>query len=370
MKYIRCGSTGSIIAALLATLCAPLRADFTYTETTQITGGSMLSLMKMAGTFSKQARAAGDPVVSTIAIKGNRMTRIGKDRTEIVDLDKGTVTEIDNLKREYTVMTFDQMKQQMDAAMAKARQQQTASPAQQSPNADVKFQVNVRNTGVSKDVAGVNANESILTMMMNATDKASGQTGSLGITTDMWLAPEVAGYQEVRDFYQRYALRMGNVFSDSGGIGGMLAAHPGAAEGMTDMAKEISKMKGIPVLEIMRMGNTVNGAPLPAASEAPLPPQSAAPVMLSAGEVAQQTATSALASRLGALGGFGGFGKKKQQEAAPKAETPQPEADGTAVASVLVESQTQLGSFSQAPVDSSRFDVPAGFREVQPKTAQ
>jgi hypothetical protein len=42
---------------------------------------------------------------------------------------------------------------------------------------------------------------------------------------------------------------------------------PGAAQGLKDMGKEMSKIKGIPVLTIMRMGTTVNGAPMPAASE-------------------------------------------------------------------------------------------------------
>ena len=49
---------------------------------------------------------------------------------------------------------------------------------------------------------------------------------------------------------------------------------PAAAQGMSDMVKEMSKLKGIPVEQIMRMGATANGEPLPAASEAPLPPSS------------------------------------------------------------------------------------------------
>ena len=46
---------------------------------------------------------------------------------------------------------------------------------------------------------------------------------------------------------------------------------PGAGKGMADMVEEMSKLKGIPVLQIMRMGTTADGSPLPAASEAPLP---------------------------------------------------------------------------------------------------
>ncbi len=52
----------------------------------------------------------------------------------------------------------------------------------------------------------------------------------------------------------------------------MLASQPGATAAMADMAKEMEKIKGVPVMQVMRMGTTLDGKPLPAASEAPLPP--------------------------------------------------------------------------------------------------
>jgi hypothetical protein len=79
-----------LLACTLTATFAPAHADFTYQETTQITGGSVMSMMKLAGTFSKQARQAGEPIVSTVMIQGNRMMSVNKDRTEIIDLDAGT----------------------------------------------------------------------------------------------------------------------------------------------------------------------------------------------------------------------------------------------------------------------------------------
>ncbi len=81
-----------------------------------------MQIMKMAGTFSKTARQAGEPIVSTVIVKGNRMTRIGQQQTEIIDLDRETVTSIDHQKRQYTVMTFEQMRQQIEKAMQKAKE--------------------------------------------------------------------------------------------------------------------------------------------------------------------------------------------------------------------------------------------------------
>ncbi len=308
------------VVALGLVAAAPLtvRADFTYQETTQITGGTLVGMMKLAGTFSKQARAAGQPVVSTVIIQGNRMARIGPDRTEIIDLDQETITEIDPAKRQYTVVTFAQMKQQIDAAMRKAKEQQAAHPTPAAPPSDpgtteMKFTAHVRQTGAVKAVSGVDANESILAMMMDATDKSSGQTASLAITNDMWLAPAVPGYEEVGEFYKRYAAKMGRVMSGAMNPQ-LLAMQPGLGQGMADMVKEMSKLKGIPLLQVMRVGTTVDGQPLPAASEAPLPPAADAPPMPSVGDVAQQTAASAIVGRLGGLGGFGRDGRVWPQE--------------------------------------------------------
>jgi hypothetical protein len=357
---------GAVLGIVVAT-SSSLYADFTYTETTQMTGGSMLGLMKMAAAFNKQARQAGDPIVSTVAIKGNRMAHINPDHTEIIDLDAETITSIDTLKRQYTVVTFAQMKQQIEAAAEKmkAQQQKTEATAPQQPSTtDVSFQIHVRNTGQAKDVSGLNASESILTMNMDATDKSSGQTGSLAITNDMWLAEEIPGYDEVKEFYRRFAEKMGTVFSSAINPA-MLAQYQGAGKGMADMAKEMSKLKGTPVLQVMRMGMTTDGTPLPAASEAPLPPQPAGPAMPSAGDVAKQSASSAISSKLGGFG-LGGFGKKKA-DPPPPADPPPATATGQPTSSVLMETSTQMGGFSRT-VNEANFAVPAGFKQVQVKS--
>lgn len=356
------------VLCLLVSAAMPVRADVTYTETTQVTGGSMLSMMKMAGAFNKQARQVGEPVISTVALKGNRMAHISPDHTEIIDLDAETITNIDMLKRQYTVMTFAQMKQQIEAAAAKMKEQQPKSQpeTQQQPSTtDVKFQVHVRNTGQSKDVSGLNASESIMAMSMDATDTTSGQTGSLAITNDLWLVPQIPGYDEVAEFYKRFALKMGTVFSSAINPA-MLAQYQGASKGMADMAEEMSKLKGTPVLQVMRMGMTTDGKPLPAASEAPLPPPPAGPAMPSAGDVAQQSASSAIASKLGGFG-IGGFGHKKKADPPPADSDPTTTAAAQQTSSVLVETSTQMGGFSRTVNDAS-FAIPAGFKQVQMKS--
>ena len=87
-----------------------------------------------------------------------------------------------------------------------------------------------------------------------------------------------------------------------------------------------------------------------------------------AGDVAQQTTTSVLASKLGGFGGLGGFGHKKKQADAAQPQTTDASATkaGDPASSVLIESSTTLSDFSSAPVDGSHFQVPAGYQQVTP----
>ncbi len=346
-------------------------ADFQYQETTKITGGSIISMMKFVSMFSKQARQINEPVTSTVLVKGNRMAHINPEYTEIIDLDKETITRIDHTKREYTVVTFEQMKQQMQQAAEEMRRRQAEQQKQQPQNqqpqnqAELNFTANVRNTGATKQVSGLNTTEAILTMAMEAKDKQTGQQGALNITNDMWMAPDIPGYEEVREFQRKFATKFGTMFNQA--LGPQLSAtNPGMGKGYAEMAKEMSKLKGTPVLQVTRMGSTPDGKPLPAASEAPLPPTPESPsVGEAAKEGAKESATSAITSKIG-LGGFGGFGRKKKKEEQPKeVEASQKTDQQQAMALVLIESSVEMGGFSSAAIDNARFQAPAGYKQVE-----
>src|SRR3954453_13179200 len=119
-----------------------MAGEVSYQETTKITGGSITSMMKFAGAFSKDARKAGQPMVTTVAVRGNRMARVTQDYADITDLDARTVTHIDKVKHEYSVTTFAQMKEALQHAMEKSKAEQNnsgsqpgaTSPAAKDPN--------------------------------------------------------------------------------------------------------------------------------------------------------------------------------------------------------------------------------------------
>ena len=268
-------------------------------------------------------------------------------------------------------MTFQQMKEQMEKAKEEIEKKQAAQPAStpaQSSRADdvkVSFDVKVRKTGAEKQVNGLATSETIMTMMMNAADQKTQQTGTMAITNDMWLVTEIPGYGEVGDFYMRMGTKMGDMTAGAGlDFSKFLSQNPGAGEALNDMAKEMQKIQGVPVMQIMRMGTTMDGKPLPAASEAPLPAADATPAMPSGGDIAKQSAASAITSHFG-IGGLSGFGHRKSKDAPP----PDQNANSSPPTSaVLMESQTTSSNFSSDTVDPSHFEVPAGYKQIQFQT--
>src|ERR1035437_10240649 len=120
--------------------------------------------------------------------------------------------------------------------------------AQKSPKGgqtEMKFKVSANATGKSKQVAGLEAKEMIMKMEMESTDKESGQRGGMTVTTDMWIAPGVPGYQEVRDFQKRMAEKLNWTPG-----GNMFMSDPKVSQGMAEVSKEIAKLDGMPVQQL------------------------------------------------------------------------------------------------------------------------
>ncbi|MGA9625717.1 MAG: hypothetical protein WBL65_21190 [Bryobacteraceae bacterium] len=337
------------MAGIMAVAALQLPADFTYRETTTITGGAMLSMMKVVGVFSKQAR---EPVQSTVSVKGDRMVHRTQQQATVIDLAAQTVTTIDMQRKTYTVMTFEEYRQMMEQMSQKMHQSQ-------DQGGKMEFKVSAKDTGNTKEIAGYHAKEMVLRMEMQATDQKSGQQGSMVISSDIWLAPSVAGYQEVRAFYTR----MGEKLAFNPG-GGMFASSPEASKNMGELYKEIGKLDGIPVLQTISMG--VPGQP--GSGDASAQPGSGGQQQQQ--QQQQQAARPSLGGALGgALGGKFGLGRKKQQQD-DQSSTAQPstQQQGNGNPGSLMEATTEMSGFSSDSVDESNFAVPAGFKKVENRT--
>ncbi len=360
-------------------------ADASYQETTQITGGSMVAPLKSMSFLSKSMRDMLAPITTTTMIHGNQKAVVGKDSIEITDLDKETVTHIDPVHKTYTVVTFAQMRQafaQVPKQMQQAQDQAKQAPEQpQQPKSDLKtsFDVSVKNTGATKEISGLTAQEQLVTLQMHVTDPNAPPTQTNAVTyvvtTDAWITPDPPEVKEIQDFDKRFGQKlmegvdlsafkaqmtqMHNM-SQNPGMSQMFAGKPGSAEAMSEMAKEMAKLQGTRVMEVTRMGGSGTGPATaqnsPQTSDAP----AAAPTN-SNGSVSGMLGSALGSSALGAF-----HRKKAAQPASDTTTTTTTNPDGTQTTSaILMETTVQKSNFSQAPVSSSNFEVPAGYKKVE-----
>jgi hypothetical protein len=343
--------------------------DVSYQETTQITGGSLQGMLKLAGAFSSQAKQASAPITSTVALHGNRMVRSNPHTTEIIDLDQHAMTFIDHDKHTYSVVTFQQMQHAMTDAAAKAKaQSKSSADAGTSNDAQMSFNAHVSSNGATRNIDGRDAKEALLTITMiaNATD-GSNAKGGMAATSEMWLVQDMPGQEELRAFNLRMAKEL-SVDTSANQMTGLLSAQPGGAQALADLKKEAAKMNGVPVLQITRVGVSADGQPLAAPSVAPMAQSksggsSAGKVT---GEVATDTGTQVAGDQISKLGSFGRAlgGSSMGALMRHKPSGPSPPAPAASnggnppTAGVLLENQTETGNFSTAPVDQSSFEIP------------
>jgi hypothetical protein len=434
-----------LMALLSALVSGAAFADASYQSTTQVTGGQLVDSLKSISFLSKSMKDAFAPVSMTTMVRGNRKATVSKESIEIVDLDKEEMIHVDLIKKTYSVVTFAQMRQamqQMPEKLKEAEAQANEPQGQPKPNIKTSYSVDVKNTGAQKDVNGLTAQEQLITLTMTVTNldaPASGQSGpntaTLVVTADAWIAPDPPEVKEIQDFDARMGKKMmegvdaqawlASMRNSNPGMGQMLGGQPGASEAMAQMAKEMEKLKGTHVLDVVSMGALAPAGSAQANQSAQTNSAGGNSAGTTAGQVAgdtaAQTAANESSSRMGsfgsALGGsiMGAWHKKKSSAnnnsnntsntssnsntdtnassnsnansnasvntnsttaassdgstgaaGTVAANGPAP-ANGSAQGTqtvVLISTTTQKSNFSGAAVPPSACEVPAGFTQV------
>jgi hypothetical protein len=370
-------SAGLLAVAAILVACVlavrPALADSSYQSSTQITGGVLKDQMTSNPFTGKITAKLFAPITITTMVHGNQKAEVRPEATEIWDLDAQTMTQVDTAKKTYWTVTFAEMRQAMTKAMGQMNQ---AMPQQQIPqqqtNLQTTYQVSVNNTGVTKPVNGINAQEQVVTMTVTVTDPSQPQSPGTNplvyvVTTDTWVAlqdpPEL---KEIHDF----DLRMGQLMMQGVDMSAMMAQanqakasssqlfanQPGAAAALQQMGQEMAKLKGTRVMTVTSVGGI---APAGSAG-ANAPPSN------------QSSSGSGLGSVLpGGLGSvLGGFHKKPAaQQPAPTTTTPTPGSSGGSNV-ILSQMTDQMLNFSADPIAASAFQVPAGYKQVPSPYAQ
>jgi hypothetical protein len=348
----------SLSILLLAPLSVPARADFKYTETSKITGGALKGAMKFAGVFSKQASQAMQPIVTTHYLKGKRLRTDNPDgKIQIIDVEGRRIIDIDTQKRTYSEITFDQMKEAMQNAQAQTQKKMDQDPKAKDvkANVDVKFKV-IPGTG-TRQILGQTTNESKVEIEMDVQAQSTAQSGqpsgpvngTIVTTMDMWVAPSVAGYQEFGQLYAGMAKDINWVPPSN------IHVDPRASQSLDELQKNSANLKGFPLLQYMTMSMTGQQD-----SSGNAAPNSNASASSSSSSNSDSTPTSLGGAMTKGLGGL--FGKKKKQDDAADQNSQNPPPPSTPGS--LIEMTIEVNSYSDAPLDTSLFEVPAGYTRV------
>jgi len=280
------------------------RADFSYTMT-----------MKSAGGMAA-ATPANNRVTKTY-LKGQKMKTDSGTSAMILDFDAQTITNIDQTQKTYTVTKFADM----------------GAAASAASRAGFEVNVDVKETGQKKTINGYSASEVILSIEM---DSPQGRQAGMKMhmEMDIWISPDVPGGQELRAFYQRNAGK----FPWTAMAGDAGRGNQSMRNAIAEVQRKMSDLKGVPVLQVMKMGSSGNEAQMAQMQQG----------------MAQARAQLEELKRQGKL--------PPQLEEQLKRMTAAPSGGGS-----LFETTMESSDFSASPVPDSVFAIPAGYQQTERK---
>jgi len=335
--------------------------------------------------------------------KSSLMGSFGKnlDSHSIFRLDSDLAWQLMPDKQQYSEMTFEQMRAQMEQAMKQLEEMQQSGGAGALPVKEEECQwsdskLDIKDTGERQRFANIKAKQHIITVQETCTVPASGQSCVLTWTLENWMAKKIPGQDEAMAFNKAVGQKLGienmtsGVQASSRGLLGMFQ------EGWEEALDEASDLEGYPVKTVMQleMGGesctTVSGQPIAMdevwgnALDAGIDAGAQ-----TAGNYAGNKVTQEAAQAMG--GGVGGsiagsaagaasgevvsgllkhFGKKKEQPEPQQASSPQAESTtddwvgSTAGAVVVFRISNELTDISDDMVPVDRFELPDGWKQV------
>lgn len=334
-------------------VCLQGRADFKYTQTSQITGGAMAGMMKGLSIFSKSARQMTKPMPSTTYVKGNRLRRDSADGSyQIIDLDGQRIIEVDPQHQTYSSTTFEQMRDAVQKMNEQMNEEMKKQSHEKGANVTMTPKISINPTGKTQTILGQSAQEvdmKVGLQMQAQNTQQNPQSATFTMDMDSWVAP-VSGYNEVSEFYKRMATEIG--WSPNAAFGN----NPQMMKSMVELYKSGKIPTGMPLL--LTVSTLMEGQGGQPGSQQQTQQQSPSSASTSE-EIASPGAAAAKA-----LGGFFGHRRKKHQEEEQQNAAPQSQAPA---GSLLTMTMT-VTSYSTDSVDASLFQIPAGFTEIRSNT--
>ncbi len=239
----------SATAVVLALASSGLRADVRADEKGKVEFAGMLG--RIVNIFG--GRAARNGVSTSRMVKGDRMAAVTDNTEQIVDLREEKIYDLDLKKKTYKVTTFEELRQQMQEAMDRAKEQAKKEPeaaAQPEPAADERqmdVDFDVKETGERKAINGFDTHEAIMTITFREKGKTLEESGGMVVTSDLWLTSTIAAMKEILDFQIRYAKQLAGPMVAGASpeqMGAAIAMYPMMKPAMARLSEEGAKLQG------------------------------------------------------------------------------------------------------------------------------
>ncbi|HLJ84510.1 MAG TPA: hypothetical protein VKT51_10090 [Candidatus Eremiobacteraceae bacterium] len=148
------------------------------------------STVQMPGILKMFGAGKNASSTSTTTISAERTRHDdGKGNTVIVQCDLKRVVNIDDNAKTYSVLNFDDMMNEMSAAM-KAAQAKSGSPAPKiNGSGSMTFSFDEKPDDQTQTIAGMTAHHAVDTMTMTSTGTGDCPSASFSMSMDVWYAP-------------------------------------------------------------------------------------------------------------------------------------------------------------------------------------
>lgn len=344
-------SSRTVAAAVGCTfaLVAPAAlADITLHEKMSVQGAGFMSFANMSGTSTTVIAGDRARTHSELQFESRLARMFARDAgrsTEIIRLDRRTLYQLDIDKREYSEVSLDEWREQLQQAMEQSReaQQQQPMPVDES-SCDWSEPVTEVTRGERAVIAGYDTEQLTITASQSCADRETGQVCDFALSLEQWLAP---GFDnEAAAFMQAWAQELGVDVTGSGDFAQRAEAFLGRYHGLwSEVAEQVGDVDGYALKSAFAL--SIGGAQCDIGGQ----------------RDGQRGVTAADVG--GAVGGVAGrvagslLGRRRQQE-------PEPVAVDAPAMTRLFTVTTELVSASPDPVDPATFEVPADYTRVSP----
>jgi hypothetical protein len=231
------------------------------------------STFKLEGMMAKFLRLNSD-TTSTMSLKGSRMATMGDRDGTIMDVAEEKIYMVDLRGKEYTVMTFAEMRKMMEDA--KKQMQESMKGMSEQDKAALKeagqqleFDADVKPTGQVKQIAGYEAKEHVITITMRGKGQKLEESGGFVATDNVWMGPKIAALDEMGTFGVKVAKALfGDTFAgmDPRQSTQLTTFLPGLSAMMMRLGQESAKLQGTQlghtlIVETVKSAEQMKSAP-------------------------------------------------------------------------------------------------------------